>query len=87
MAQSKTDEKGLPNPISEEKETESFRTICQILDLISEYSTLVVCFDEVDGVGCDQRVFTRSQVAASLAKNIYNRIKSGVLLMAIYPDT
>lgn len=87
LAQSKTDEMDLPNPSSEQKETESFKTICQILDLISDYSTLVVCFDELDGVGCDQSGFTRAQVAASLAKDIYNRIKSGVLLMAIYPIT
>lgn len=87
LAQSKAEEMGLPNHSSEEKEAESFKTTCQILNLISDYSTLVICFDELDGLGCDQRGFTRAQVAASLAKDIYNSIKRGVLLMAIYPET
>lgn len=94
LAQSKADAMGLPNPSKEEKEAESFNTVRQILDLISDYSSLVVCFDELDGTeygdpNDDSSVggFTRAQVAASLAKDLYDNIKCGVLLMAMYPET
>lgn len=86
LAQSQADAMGLPNPTKEDKEAESFKTVCQLLDLIGDYSKLVICFDELDGTGCDQQGFTRSQVAASLAKDLYNKIKRGVLLITMSPE-
>lgn len=87
LAQSQAEAMGLPNPSNEEKEAESFNTVCQILDLIGDYRALVVCLDELDGAGCDLQGFTRAMVAASLGKDLYNKIKRGILLMAMYPET
>jgi len=88
LAQSKADELGLPNYTGDRKETQTFETACQILDLISDYRTLVLCFDELDSIDSDVNTgFIRSQIVAILAKDLRNRIKRVVLLMAMYPET
>jgi hypothetical protein len=78
---------GLPSQSQEDKEAEALQTVCQILDLIGDYSTLVICFDELESTDCNERGFTRAQVAALLAKDLYGKIKRGVLTMAMYPLT
>ncbi|NES81782.1 MAG: hypothetical protein F6K10_10470 [Moorea sp. SIO2B7] len=85
LSQKKADEMELPNDSEDDKE--HFDITCQILDLISDYHPLVVCFDQLDGTECDDAGFTRAQVIASLATDLYNSIKRGVLLTAMYPDT
>jgi hypothetical protein len=78
---------GLPSQNQEDKEAEALQTVCQILDLIGDYRTLVICFDELESTDCNERGFTRAQVAALLAKDLYGKIKRGVLMMAMYPLT
>ncbi len=85
LAQSKADELGLPNLSGQRKEIESFNTTCEILDLISNYSTLVFCFDELDDPSCNDGGYTRAQVVGALAKDLRNRIHRCVLLMAMLP--
>ncbi|MBW4591338.1 MAG: hypothetical protein KME46_00055 [Brasilonema angustatum HA4187-MV1] len=87
LPQSKADAMGLSNPSTEDKEADSFSTIRQILDLISDYKPIVVCFDELDVPECSDAGFTKAQVAAGLAKDLYNSIKRGVLLTAMFPET
>ena len=87
LPQSKADALGLANITSQDKEAESFSTFRQILDLISDYKPIVVCFDELDVPECNEAGFTKAQVAAGLAKDLYNSIKRGVLLTAMYPET
>jgi hypothetical protein len=87
LAQSQADAMGLPSQRQEDKEAEALQTVCQILDLIGDYSTLVICFDELESTDCNERGFTRAQVAALLAKDLYGKIKRGVLMMAMYPLT
>jgi hypothetical protein len=87
LAQSQADVMGLPSQSQEDKEAEALQTVCQILDLIGDYRTLVICFDELESTDCNERGFTRAQVAALLAKDLYGKIKRGVLIMAMYPLT
>lgn len=88
LPQSKADALGLPNSSTQEdKEAESFNTVRQLLDLISDYKPIVVCFDELDVAECSEAGFTKAQVTASLAKDLYNSIQRGVLLTAMYPET
>ncbi|WP_019499290.1 hypothetical protein [Pseudanabaena sp. PCC 6802] len=87
LADGKAVEMGLPNSPNQKQEVESFNFACQILDLISDYITVVFCFDELDDPGDNKRGFTRAQVVYALAKDLRNRIKRCVLLMATYPDT
>lgn len=83
----------LPNPVKEDRDAEAFNTARQILDLISHYTTPVICFDELDGTESGDEEdpmlggFTRAMVVASLAKDLYNNLKRGVLITAMYAKT
>ncbi|MEH2165880.1 MAG: P-loop NTPase fold protein [Nostoc sp.] len=87
LAQSQADSMGLPNTSHDDKEAEAFQTVCQILDLISDYRTIVICFDELESINCNEQGFTRAQVIALLAKDIYSKIKRGVLILAMFDET
>jgi len=93
LTQTQADVMGLPNPIKEDRDSETFRIACQILDLISHYSVPVICFDELDGTeyGDEDEMtisgFTRAQVVCSLAKDLYNNLNRGVIVTAMYPRT
>jgi hypothetical protein len=87
LAQSQADAMGLPSQSQEDKEADALQTVCQILDLIGDYRTLVICFDELESTDCNERGFTRAQVTALLAKDLYSKIKRGVLITAMYPET
>lgn len=87
LPQSKADEMGLANPSNQDKEAESFTTVRQLLDLIGSYKPIVICFDELDVPDCSEAGFTKAQVVAGMVKDLYNSIKSGVLLTAMYAET
>lgn len=87
LPQTKADAMGLSNPSTQDKEAESFDTVRQILDLISNYKPIVVCFDELDVPECSDAGFTKAQVTVGLAKDLYTSLKSGILLTAMYPET
>lgn len=86
LPQSRADQLGLSNSTEEDRDSESFDTVCQILDLISQYNALVVCFDQLEGTETNDAGFTKAQVIANFAMDLYNRIKRGVILTAMYPD-
>ena len=86
LTQAKADELGLPNN-SQKTELATFKTTCELLSLIGNYSNLVFCFDELDDPSCNTNGFTRAQVVAALAKDLRNAISKCVLLMAMYPAT
>ncbi|KYC37585.1 hypothetical protein WA1_39645 [Scytonema hofmannii PCC 7110] len=87
LAQSQADAMGLPNSSQEDKETEAFQSVCQILDLIGDYRTIVISFDELESLNCNEQGFTRAQVVALLAKDLYSKIKRGVLILNMYAET
>ncbi len=84
LTQSKADELGLPNN-SLKTELATFKTTCELLALISHYSNLVFCFDELDDPSSNESGYTRAQVVSALAKDLRNLISKCVLLMAMYP--
>ena len=86
LTQAKADELGLPNN-SQKTELATFKTTCELLSLIGNYSNLVFCFDELDDPSCNTNGFTRAQVVAALAKDLRNLINKCVLLIAMYPNT
>ena len=83
----------LPDLSKEDREVEASSTACQILALIGYYTTPVICFDELDGAELADESdpmlggYSRAQVVASLAKDIYNNLKRGVLITALYAQT
>ncbi|ARV62743.1 hypothetical protein BZZ01_32545 [Nostocales cyanobacterium HT-58-2] len=78
---------GLPNLKTEDRESEGLSIVRQILDIISDYRVPVICFDELDIADADNNGFLAAQVIASLTKDLYNSLKRGVLLLAMYPPT
>lgn len=87
LTQAQAEAMGLPNPKSQDREAEALTTARQILDIISEYRTPVICFDELDTLEIDDNGFLASQVIASLVKDLYNSLRRSVLLLAMYPET
>ena len=86
LTQAKADELELPNN-SQKNELATFKTTCELLALIANYSNLVFCFDELDDPNYNDHGFTRAQVVAALAKDLRNSISKCVLLLAMYPAT
>ncbi|MBD2038463.1 hypothetical protein H6F76_26270 [Leptolyngbya sp. FACHB-321] len=87
LSQLHAEEMGFPSSSSEEPEAESLDKVGEILNLIGEYKTLVVCFDELDSIGHNEQTLPKAMVVASLAKDVSNSLKSGVVLTAMYPET
>ena len=83
----------LPEQQTEDHEVEAFSRTRQILDLIAAYGVPVICFDELDGTEAvdEENItiggFTRAMVVASLAKDIYNSLRKGVILTSMYEKT
>lgn len=87
LTQQRAEEMGLPNFDKDDKEAEGLRTVRQILDIVSNYKVPVICFDELDIADANDNGFLSAQVVASLAKDLYNSLKQGILLLAMYPQT
>jgi hypothetical protein len=88
LAEIKAYELGLPNPDKEDREAQSFDVVRQILDLISDYNALTICFDEIDGTGySDETGFSKAQVVAQLVKDLFDNLCKGVILTVMMPDT
>lgn len=87
LAQSQADAMGLPNSNQDSQEAEALQIVCQILDLIGDYRTVVTCFDELESLNCNDQGFTRAQVVALFAKDLYSKIKRGVLILAMFDET
>nr|WP_256874331.1 hypothetical protein [Nostoc sp. C057] len=88
LPQSRADALGLANSSAQDREAQAFSTVRQILDLISDYKPIVICFDELESIlMCNDAGFTASQVTAILAKDLYDKIKRGVFITAMFPQT
>lgn len=87
LTQQQAEVMGLPNSEKEDKEAEGLKTVRQILDIVSDYKVPVICFDELDNGEVNEYGFVLAQVVASLVKDLYNSLKRGVFLLAMYPET
>jgi len=81
LAQYKANELSLPN------QRQSFDAVLQILDLISEYNELVVCFDELDTPEFSDAGLHKSQVVAGLVKELFENLNRGIVLTVMMPGT
>ncbi|WP_067775337.1 hypothetical protein [Nostoc sp. NIES-3756] len=86
VTQTQADILGLPNPKNEDREAEALSNVRQILDITSHYRVPVICFDELDITDISDTGFTAAQIIANLTKDLYNSLKQGVLLLAMYPE-
>ena len=87
LTQAQADAMGLPNPKIENRDADALSNVRQILNIISNYKIPVICFDELDNAEVADNGLTTSQVIASLTKDLYTTLKTGVLLLVMYPRT
>ncbi|MBD2578707.1 P-loop NTPase fold protein [Oscillatoria sp. FACHB-1406] len=81
LSQAKAAELQLPT------QNQSFEAVLQILDLISEYQELVICFDELDQPNAqDEEIGLHlSQIIACLVKDLLQNLNRGVILTVMMP--
>jgi hypothetical protein len=87
LSQSQADAMGLPIVQHGDREARSLGIASQILDLVGDYRTIIICFDEVEPKSSNAKGLTTPQVIALLAKDLYSKIKRGILIMAVFPQT
>jgi AAA ATPase domain len=81
LAQYKANELKLPT------QKQSFDAVLQILELISNYNQLVVCFDELDLEEFNDSGLHKSQIVAGLVKELFENLHRGVILTVMMPGT
>jgi hypothetical protein len=97
IANAKADELRLPpNSIktNKDREAEALSTIREILNFVSGYKPVLICFDEIDVLNeCTDSGFTTPEVIADLVKKLYDTLhqselsKGVVILTVMLPDT
>lgn len=81
LAQYKANDLRLPT------QNQSFDTTLNILGLISEYNSLVLCFDELDLADFNEGGQRKAQVIANLVKELAENLNRGVILSVMMPGT
>jgi len=97
LDKSKAEELGLPansGKTNQDRESESLNNVQQILNLVSYYSPVIICFDEIDvNTSCRDDGFTTPQVIADLVKRLYDTLEHSelgqglVIITVMMPDT
>ena len=97
LDKSKAEELGLPansGKTNQDREAESLNNVQQILNLVSYYSPVIICFDEIDvNTSCRDDGFTTPQVIADLVKRLYDTLEHSelgqglVIITVMMPDT
>jgi hypothetical protein len=87
LGKSQAEAMDLPPNHEGDREVNALAMATQILDLIGNYRTIVICLDEIEPKSSNSQGLTTPQVVASLAKDLYSKIKCGILIMATFPQT
>jgi hypothetical protein len=97
IANAKADELSLPqnsNKTNQDREAEALNTVREILNFVSGYKPVVICFDEIDVLNeCTVSGLTTPEVITDLVKRLYDtlhqsELSQGVLLLTVMlPDT
>ncbi|HEY9671955.1 MAG TPA: hypothetical protein V6D11_10955 [Waterburya sp.] len=92
IANAKADELSLPqnsNKTNQDREAEALNTVREILNFVSGYKPVVICFDEIDVLNeCTNSGFTTPEVIADLVKKLYDtlhqsELSQGVVLLTV----
>jgi hypothetical protein len=95
LDQTTADYLGLPpnsNKTNQERESEAFNSVLQILNLVSHYNSIIICFDELESLKVNDAGFTTPQVIAELVHNLYNSLTQSelgqgvIILTVVLPD-
>ncbi|WP_427162314.1 P-loop NTPase fold protein [Aliinostoc sp. HNIBRCY26] len=91
LANSDAEALGLPNPSksNQDKEAEALKNIQQILNLVSYYNPVVICFDEIDvKINCNDDGLPTEIVIANLVKILHDTLENyelgrGVVIITV----
>jgi hypothetical protein len=95
LDQTTADYLGLPsnsNKTNQERESEAFNSVLQVLNLVSHYNSVIICFDELESLKVNDAGFTTPQVIAELVYNLYNSLTQSelgqgvIILTVVLPD-
>ncbi|QSJ19515.1 ATP-binding protein [Nostoc sp. UHCC 0702] len=96
LAQSNAEVLGLPNSskTNQDREAEALKNIQQILNLVSYYNPVIICFDEIDVKNnSTDDGWTTPMVIADLVKRLHDTLEQSelsqglVILTVMQPDT
>jgi hypothetical protein len=97
LDKSKAEELGLPTnsgKTNQDREVESLNNVQKILNLVSYYRPIIICFDEIDvNTSCRDDGLTTPQVIADLVKRLYDTLEQSelsqglVIITVMAPDT
>ncbi|WP_059000663.1 P-loop NTPase fold protein [Leptolyngbya sp. NIES-2104] len=87
LTQTQADAMGLPVVREEDRESRALNIASQVLDLVGDYQTTVICFDEAEPKNTNAKGLSTPQVVALLAKDLYSKLKRGILMLSVLPDT
>lgn len=96
LAQLNADELGLPNPskTNQDREAEALKNIQQILNLVSYYNSIIICFDEIDVKNnSTEDGFPTESVIANFVKILHDTLENSdlsqgvVILTVMLPET
>ncbi len=93
LGQWKADELGLPNHAHEPAESAAWETVVHVLQLISEYYPLLICFDDLDAGESGESGLKRERIVASIVKRLWDSLQMAslgcgvVLAIAMSPAT
>jgi len=78
-------ELGLPNSSKDIKyrEAEALDTSMQVISLISDYSPLIICFDELEGFERNEAGFKKVQVVSQLVKEVFDNLSQSSLSQGV----
>jgi len=79
LAQYKANELRLPT------QNQCFDAVLQILNVISDYNSLLICFDEMDLADFNDAGLRKAQVIANLVKELFENLKRGAILSVMMP--
>lgn len=74
-------------------ESESFNKALQLIRIIADYTSLVICFDELESLKTTEAAFTVSEIIPDFIKTVHNNLdtfisKNAILLLSLWlPDT
>jgi hypothetical protein len=77
------------NFTEEDRESESHNKALQLIRMISDYTSLVICFDELDSIKAGKFGFTVPEVMTDFIKTLHNNLdkvscKNSILLLSLW---
>lgn len=81
------------NKSEKEREADALSSIAKIISLVGNYNKVLICFDELDTIGCNSNGYPTQVVILDLVRKIFDLVKQSpkslgvVISTVLLPDT